>query len=375
MFDKITRLSSVQLGHVRDYNVLSNMSLLYRILFGFLWLSVCDVASLAIAEPLQEPRPRNPALDQAVALIREHQHPVGFWYTLHTPGLAYEHQTEEVNSYLTAIMVDLLKPIAADVGLESVVEKAKAFVHGQIEDDGLVRYLGRPGRRDAPPPPCRITPDSDDTALAWRIAPLDDESLLSAVLGTLTGYRTQQGLYKTWLAAPSDYQCLNLGDDPNPVDVGIQMNLLLFFAKYAPQQAGELCSVLKETINQDPIWVYYDLAPLLPMLREPDLEEVQCPVRVPRRRLEEVPSGQAIWMDVGRSLRDSQSEAASKPSKASIEELLHRLSRNSFEMVKASPPLLYHNDRRASVQRYYWSPDVGYVIWLRLFFLNAMLLQ
>jgi hypothetical protein len=31
------------------------------------------------------------------------------------------------------------------------------------------------------------------------------------------------------------------------------------------------------------------------------------------------------------------------------------------------PPLLYHNDLSASVKRFYWSEDVGYALWLRLY--------
>jgi hypothetical protein len=33
----------------------------------------------------------------------------------------------------------------------------------------------------------------------------------------------------------------------------------------------------------------------------------------------------------------------------------------------AGPPLLYHNDLTATVSRYYWSEDVGYALWLRLY--------
>ena len=40
---------------------------------------------------------------------------------------------------------------------------------------------------------------------------------------------------------------------------------------------------------------------------------------------------------------------------------------DDFALLRESPPLLYHNDLTASVSRYYWSEDVGYALWLRLY--------
>lgn len=41
--------------------------------------------------------------------------------------------------------------------------------------------------------------------------------------------------------------------------------------------------------------------------------------------------------------------------------------------MKLNPPLLYHNDLTASVRRFYWSEDVGYALWLRLYLESARL--
>ena len=38
-----------------------------------------------------------------------------------------------------------------------------------------------------------------------------------------------------------------------------------------------------------------------------------------------------------------------------------------FAAVRNNPPMLYHNDLSASVSRRYWSEDVGYAMWLRIF--------
>ena len=52
---------------------------------------------------------------------------------------------------------------------------------------------------------------------------------------------------------------------------------------------------------------------------------------------------------------------------AQIESVLRRLAKDDFALLRQSPPLLYHNDLTATVPRYYWSEDVGYALWLRLY--------
>jgi hypothetical protein len=39
-------------------------------------------------------------------------------------------------------------------------------------------------------------------------------------------------------------------------------------------------------------------------------------------------------------------------------------------LLARTPPLLYHNDLTASVHRFYWSEELGYALWLRLYFEN-----
>jgi hypothetical protein len=59
---------------------------------------------------------------------------------------------------------------------------------------------------------------------------------------------------------------------------------------------------------------------------------------------------------------------AKGPSTAEVETLLRQIAKDDFALVRQNPPLLYHNDLTASVRRYYWSEDVGYTLWLRLFY-------
>jgi hypothetical protein len=56
---------------------------------------------------------------------------------------------------------------------------------------------------------------------------------------------------------------------------------------------------------------------------------------------------------------------------AQIETVLRQLAKDDFSLLRKNPPLLYHNDLTASVPRYYWSEDVGYALWLRLYYEHA----
>jgi hypothetical protein len=54
-------------------------------------------------------------------------------------------------------------------------------------------------------------------------------------------------------------------------------------------------------------------------------------------------------------------------SRQAIRNLLMQIGSDDFAQLRHSPPLLYHNDLSATVRRFYWSEDVGYALWLRLY--------
>ena len=182
----------------------------------------------------------------------------------------------------------------------------------------------------------------------------------SAALATIDRYRTADGLYRTWLAPREDYQCLDPGSDPDPTDVGIQMHLLLLLAQVDPEAGHALCTALREDIDQDRLWVYYRMTPLVPILRVHDLARAGCDLQLPRSRTQTSVPGQEDWVSVVKLLDDSQA------SSDAIDSLLRRLAQDDFARLRRDPPLLYHNDLSAHVSRYYWSEDVGYALWLRL---------
>jgi hypothetical protein len=301
----------------------------------------------------------------AAARIRAHQQEPGFWLTAFTSSTRFEQPHPEMNTYVTSLLVDLLDPLTAG-GLGDSVQRARQHLTAQIEPSGLVRYHGLPDAPGIGTLGCAITPDTDDTALVWRIAPDRDRRRLAPALAAIDGYRTPDGLYRTWLAPREQFQCLDPGRDPNPPDVAIQIHLLQLLATERPPAARALCDALRRHIGEDRIWVYYARSPLVPILRLPDLERAGCRLDLPASRLQTTVADQAIWLKVATHLARGPQSTRTPSDAADVAALLRRLARDDFALVRANPPLLYHNDLTATVSRYYWSEDVGYALWLRL---------
>lgn len=308
----------------------------------------------------------------AAARIRAHQQGPGYWLTAHTTATRFEKPVQEMNTYLTALLLDLLDPLAASGGtgeLGDSLQRAKQHLTAQIETGGLVRYHGLPDAPGIGTLGCAITPDTDDTALVWRLAPGRDRRPLSDALATLDRYRTREGLYRTWLAPREAYQCLDPGDDPNPADLTIQMHLLLLLAEVQPPAGRALCEALRPVVDQDRVWVYYRMAPLVPMLRLPDLQRAGCELELPESRMRTPVPGQEIWVSVVRLLGRARTPGG--VSATEIQAVLRQLAKDDFALLRENPPLLYHNDLTATVPRYYWSEDAGYALWLRLYYEHA----
>ena len=145
-----------------------------------------------------------------------------------------------------------------------------------------MRYHGLPDAPGIGTLGCAITPDTDDTALVWRLAPGSDRSRLTAALATIDRYRTPEGLYRSWLAPREAYQCLDPGSDPNPADIAIQMHLLLLLAEVRPPAGRALCEALRPVVDEDRVWVYYRKTPLIPILRLTDLRRAGCDAEAAR---------------------------------------------------------------------------------------------
>jgi hypothetical protein len=305
---------------------------------------------------------------RAASLLRERQTGYGFWLTSYTKELRYEAPQQEMNTYLTSMLVDLLSPVARQRSLGDVVERARRHLAAQIESDGLVRYHGLPDGPTIGTLGSVITPDADDTALAWRIAGQGvGDPRLQRMLGELARYRDARGLYRTWLAPQKKYQNIDPGRDPNPTDIAIQMHVYLMLRELDPPAAQNLCKALQRSLGDGDLWIYYAKAPLVPYLRSAELRQLGCAIPLPTKRLALPAAGQEIWNEAVRRLAETMASPQDANVRQAIGKLLVRIGSDDFAQLRRSPPLLYHNDLSATVTRFYWSEDFGYALWLRLY--------
>jgi hypothetical protein len=152
------------------------------------------------------------------------------------------------------------------------------------------------------------------------------------------------------------------------------MHVLLLLAEVEPPAGSALCAALRPVADQDRVWVYYRMAPLVPILRLADLRRAGCELPLPESRMRTPVPGQEIWVTLARLLgraRNPGGPPASAADAAQIRAVLRQLAQDDFARLRKNPPLLYHNDLTAMVSRYYWSEDVGYALWLRLYYEHA----
>ena len=273
-------------------------------------LAAAIAASFALAGwPGPPPSARGETQDLAAAAaraadaIRRHQDPKGYWTTPVTPGPVYESPHTEINVFTPAVIIDLLDPVARETGLGAELARGRDYLRRQIEGTGLVRYHGDPGPIAADG--CALPPDADDTALVWRIAPLADTRRLAAARREIERYRATDGLYRTWLADEDASRCFYVrfaGREWNPPDVAVEMHVYLFLADHDAGAAGRLCEALGRHMDDDRIWVWYAVAPMLPVLREVDLARKGCAIRVPPSRVARAVAGQEQYLTQSRLL-------------------------------------------------------------------------
>lgn len=309
------------------------------------------------------------AARQAARVLAERQQGPGYWLTTYTDGASYERPGREMNTFTNAVMLDVVGPVAEAAGVAGVAAHARDFLARQIEAGGLVRYHGRADAPTIGSLGCKITPDADDTALVWRVAPpADHPELLREALATLDRFRTGDGLYRTWLAPRERYECIDPGNDANPADIGIQMHVLMLLAQADPPAATALCAALRRGLARPRNWVYYTLAPPVVILRLADLREAGCELELPPWRTETSVPGQETWTAAAQLVQQIASAQSTSAAYPEISRLLRKLAADNFALLAQAPPLIYHNDLTASVRRFYWSEELGYALWLRLYF-------
>ncbi|MEO8673138.1 MAG: hypothetical protein ABI411_17620, partial [Tahibacter sp.] len=286
---------------------------------------------------------------RARSLLRDHQTTYGAWLTSHTKGPRYLEPQQELNTFLTSTLVDLISPLARRQSLDVALEHARGHLAAQIESDGLVRYHGLPDGPTIGTLSCVITPDADDTALVWRIAGRGaSDPRRQPMLDVLARYRDARGLYRTWLAPRRDYRCLDPGSDPNPTDIAIQLHVYLMLRDVDPPSARTLCGALRHSFRDEDIWVYYAKSALLPYLRVAELGRLGCQLPLPVERLALPAEGQALWSETVQRLVEVEGDSGNARAQQAARRVLAVLGADDFALVRRSPPLLYHNDLSAT---------------------------
>jgi hypothetical protein len=330
---------------------------------------VFSVAPAAAPPPWSDEMATAEMAKFATWTLEHQQDSGGYWLTDYTSGVQFRQPHSELNVFSTAAIVDLLGPVSASLKLSGTLDKAKRFLSEQIEETGLVRYHGRPDLPSHGVLGCRITPDADDTALVWRLAPALDGKLQDKARATLEAFKTPEGLYRTWLAAQDRYECIDPGKNPNPADIGIQIHVLMWLYRVDPPAARKLCEVLQSHAQDPSLWVYYQRAPAAVMWRLPALRAMGCPLKLPESLLAVQDPDQQLWLKVIERIHLTEA----RPDRNRIKDndkFLRTIAAKGFERVWESPLLYFHNDLTATVSRYYWSPELGLALWLRLFAAN-----
>lgn len=117
-----------------------------------------------------------------------------------------------------------------------VRERAVSYLLSQREPPGVWRYYTQPSN-------IPLSPDVDDTALAWAGLKRSGYSIAPEALTAVRTSRNEAGLFNTWIGHPSTW----VGIDSRDIDAVVNLNALLLFGlsgetvdivcKYAVEQA------------------------------------------------------------------------------------------------------------------------------------------
>jgi hypothetical protein len=129
-----------------------------------------------------------------------------------------------------------------------VAERAAAYLLAEREPPGLWRYYGKAGASV-------LSPDVDDTSLAWAALASLGYPIAPEALADLLASRNDAGLFNTWIGDPSTW----VGVDSRDTDLVVNLNALLAFS-LAGRSVDEVCRAAVATARRasfDGISVYY----------------------------------------------------------------------------------------------------------------------
>jgi hypothetical protein len=285
----------------------------------------------------------------------------GLYITFITGGRDFVGTVPEKNVFVPALIGEFLSPLTDSPPLHRVRIRLISALKKAIEPDGSVRYFAYPSFWEPPTVPCFYPPDSDDVAVLWNLVGESSGERLLKIFQKVESFHHKEGGYRTWLSEEGR-ECLVEGEDPNPVDMGVQLNLLLWWKKVDPGRATLLLKEISSLFPVEKKWVWYRYAPLIPWIRTLQLQSMGVPVTFPSFLLNDLPDRQKIYLEVA--------ELSFSPSPVDFRKgfkILRDLAKNGFSTIEKDPPLLYHSDPAGIVSRFYWSKEFGYLLWLLLY--------
>ena len=114
--------------------------------------------------------------------------------------------------------------------------------------------------------------------------------------------------------------------------------MLMLLAEADPSAAHALCDVLQRRKADADLWVYYKMAPIIPILRMIDARKAGCPLQMPSSRLQSTVAGQEVWVEAAELLRRLEGGAVSNVNYSETNELLHKLAADDFSLLARVPP-------------------------------------
>ena len=118
-------------------------------------------------------------------------------------------------------------------------ERAAAHLLAEQEPPGVWHYYGKSS-------PNVISPDVDDTAIAWAALKRTGHPIAAGVLEALRASRNDAGLFNTWIGHPSTW----VGIDSRDVDAVVNLNALVLFG-LAGETIDPVCKYVITRVEND----------------------------------------------------------------------------------------------------------------------------
>jgi hypothetical protein len=285
----------------------------------------------------------------------------GTWWTFRNFDSVPGNSKRERNIFTGMLIADLIEPLRGDKQIDSVIKRTMSYSYENVNPvNGFLKYQNNE----------RYAEDADDTGLFWYLMNPVDTGFVHDVIDSLEKYKKNEGLYKVWLIKHRNKE-LNLDKKQiHEIDIIPNIHLYLFFSRFDDERAEKLCKALQSenVIHNPEYWVYYKRAPWLYYLRQVDMIKHNCRLQDKLPGFVRSLSGQEYYDQMARLIRDLSLNKTNQFSDKEIVELLNFLSSNNFEYLQENPMLVYHGVLYYPKPTYYWSHDLPYALWLRLYY-------